>query len=61
MPCVLQCMNLLTGEQPAAATERVPSETLTPPRQLRPDITPLTEQVILTGNENEGRGEISNG
>ncbi|MEK0178401.1 protein kinase domain-containing protein [Microcoleus anatoxicus] len=40
---------LLTGEQPAAATERVASETLTLPRQLRPDITPLTEQVILTG------------
>jgi eukaryotic-like serine/threonine-protein kinase len=40
---------LLTGEIPAAATDRVPSETLTPPRQLRPDITPLTEQVILTG------------
>ncbi|PSB54142.1 serine/threonine protein kinase [filamentous cyanobacterium Phorm 6] len=40
---------LLTGEPPAAATDRVASETLTPPRKLRPDLSPLTEQVILTG------------
>lgn len=40
---------LLTGEPPAAATDRVSSETLTPPRKLRPDISALTEQVILTG------------
>ena len=40
---------LLTGEIPAAATDRVASETLTPPRKLRPDLSPLTEQVILTG------------
>jgi eukaryotic-like serine/threonine-protein kinase len=40
---------LLTGEPPATATDRVSSETLTPPRKLRPDLSPLTEQVILTG------------
>ncbi len=40
---------LLTGEPPAAATDRVASENLTPPRKLRPDLSPLTEQVILTG------------
>lgn len=39
---------LLTGELPPAATDRVSSETLTPPRQLRPDLSPLIEQVILT-------------
>jgi serine/threonine protein kinase len=40
---------LLTGEPPATATDRVSSETLTPPRQLRPNLSPLIEQVILTG------------
>jgi serine/threonine protein kinase len=40
---------LLTGEPPAQATERAASETLVPPRQLAPQITPQTEQVILTG------------
>jgi len=40
---------LLTGEPPATATDRVSSETLTLPRQLRPDLSPLIEQVILTG------------
>ncbi|WP_293122865.1 serine/threonine-protein kinase, partial [Moorena sp. SIO4G3] len=40
---------LLTGELPAQATERAGSETLIPPRQLAPQITPQTEQVILTG------------
>ncbi|WRH67815.1 MAG: protein kinase [Planktothrix sp. GU0601_MAG3] len=40
---------LLTGELPAAATDRVSSETLTTPRQLRPNLSPLIEQVILTG------------
>ncbi|MCC3582695.1 protein kinase [Microcoleus sp. PH2017_30_WIL_O_A] len=40
---------LLTGEPPAAATDRVASETLTPPRKLRSDLSHLTEQVILTG------------
>lgn len=40
---------LLTGELPASATERLATETLTPPRQLAPHISPLAEQVILTG------------
>ncbi|NEP00159.1 MAG: protein kinase [Symploca sp. SIO2E9] len=40
---------LLTGELPAQATDRATSETLVPPRQLVPQITPQTEQVILTG------------
>jgi serine/threonine protein kinase len=40
---------LLTGEPPAAATDRVSSETLIPPRQLRPNLSPLIEQVILIG------------
>lgn len=40
---------LLTGELPCECLQRYHSETLIPPRQLRPDISPLTEQVILTG------------
>ena len=40
---------LLTGQVPAQATDRINSETLTPPRKLRPDLSPLIEQVILTG------------
>ncbi len=40
---------LLTGELPASATERMATETLVPPRQLVPNISPITEQVILTG------------
>lgn len=40
---------LLTGELPAAATDRFGAETLIPPRQLAPHIDPLMEQVILTG------------
>ncbi|NEO14309.1 MULTISPECIES: serine/threonine-protein kinase [unclassified Moorena] len=40
---------LLTGQLPAQATERAGSETLIPPRQLAAQITPQTEQVILTG------------
>lgn len=40
---------LLTGELPASATERIATETLIPPRQLVPHISPITEQVILAG------------
>jgi len=40
---------LLTGELPAAASDRALSDILTSPRKLRPDISALTEQVILTG------------
>lgn len=40
---------LLTGELPASATERISTETLVPLRQLVPHISPLTEQVISTG------------
>lgn len=40
---------LLTGQVPAEATDRINSDTLTTPRKLRPDLSPLTEQVILTG------------
>ncbi len=40
---------LLTGELPASATERITTETLIPPRQLAPNISSITEQVILTG------------
>jgi tetratricopeptide (TPR) repeat protein len=40
---------LLTGELPCECLQRYHSETLIPPKQLRPDISPLTEQVILTG------------
>ena len=40
---------LLTGELPASATERMAKETLVPPRQLVPHLSPTTEQVILTG------------
>jgi len=40
---------LLTGQVPAQATDRINSETLPPPRKLRPDLSPLIEQVILTG------------
>ena len=49
---------LLTGKLPAEATERAnallqvsTSEPLIPPRQLRPDLSPLIEKVILTGME----------
>jgi serine/threonine protein kinase len=40
---------LLTGELPASATDRIATETLVPPRQLAPHISPTIEQVILTG------------
>ncbi|MEZ2279230.1 MAG: protein kinase [Microcoleus sp.] len=40
---------LLTGQLPPAATDRIFSETLVPPRQLRPDLSPFIEQIILTG------------
>ncbi|MEC4815445.1 MAG: tetratricopeptide repeat protein, partial [Scytonema sp. PMC 1069.18] len=41
---------LLTGQLPAAATDIVNgSEKLIPPRQLRPNLSPLIEKVILTG------------
>lgn len=40
---------LLTGELPASAPDRISTETLIPPRQLVPHISPITEQVILTG------------
>ncbi|PSB54141.1 serine/threonine protein kinase [filamentous cyanobacterium Phorm 6] len=40
---------LLTGQLPAEATDRISSETLVPPRQLRPDLSPLIEHIILTG------------
>ncbi len=40
---------LLTGKLPASATERMATETLVPPRQLAPHVSPITEQVILTG------------
>ncbi|TAG87504.1 MAG: FHA domain-containing protein [Oscillatoriales cyanobacterium] len=40
---------LLTGETPPPATDRIPSEALIPPRQLRPDLSPLIEHIILTG------------
>lgn len=40
---------LLTGQVPAEATDRINSDALTTPRKLRPDLSPLTEQVILTG------------
>ena len=40
---------LLTGEIPPPATDRILSETLIPPRQLRPELSPLIERVILTG------------
>ena len=49
---------LLTGQLPVEATERVntlleenTSEPLIPPRKLRPELSPLTEKVILTGME----------
>lgn len=40
---------LLTGELPPEATDRIQTETLTPPSLLVPGIDPLLEQVILTG------------
>ncbi len=40
---------LLTGELPAASTERFPCETLVPPSQLVPQIDPLLEEIVLTG------------
>jgi len=40
---------LLTSQLPAAATDRVHSETLIPPRQLVPNLTVQMEQIILTG------------
>ncbi|MDJ0676567.1 MAG: protein kinase [Calothrix sp. MO_167.B42] len=49
---------LLTGQQPVEATERANTllqgtalEPLIPPRQLRPELSPLIEKVILTGME----------
>ncbi len=46
---------LLTGQVPVDASERASAliqgnaDVLTPPRQLRPNLSPLIEQVILTG------------
>ena len=40
---------LLTGKLPDAATDRIVSDTLIPPRQLRPELSELMERVILTG------------
>lgn len=40
---------ILTGELPAQATDRVNAETLIPPKQLVSDLSPLMEQIILTG------------
>lgn len=40
---------LLTGQLPESATDRFHSDILTPIRQLRPNISPLMEQVIMTG------------
>lgn len=40
---------LLTQQLPVAATDRAISDTLIPPRQLCPHVSPLMEKVILTG------------
>ena len=40
---------VLTGQLPPSATDRIPDESLNSPRQLVPQIDSLTEQVILTG------------
>ncbi len=40
---------VLTGELPPEATERIHTDTLVSPRQLLPGLDPLIEQVILTG------------
>lgn len=40
---------LLTGQLPPEATDRIQSDTLIPPRNLVPGIDPLLEQVLLTG------------
>jgi serine/threonine protein kinase len=40
---------LLTGQLPPEATDRIQSDTLIPPRNFVPGIDPLLEQVILTG------------
>ncbi|MEA5470385.1 protein kinase domain-containing protein [Spirulina sp. 06S082] len=40
---------LITGELPIQATDRVHVDTLKPPRQIVPSIDPITEKAILTG------------
>ena len=40
---------LLTGELPPEPTERLQTDFLKSPRQLEPGISPLTEQIILSG------------
>lgn len=40
---------MLTGNLPEEATARINSETLIPPRQIVPQISSLTENVLLTG------------
>jgi eukaryotic-like serine/threonine-protein kinase len=40
---------LLTGELPPEPTERLHTDLLKSPRQLEPSISPLTEQIILSG------------
>lgn len=44
---------LLTGQHPPESTARYPSDILTPPRLLVPQINPQFEQVILTGMARE--------
>lgn len=40
---------MLTGKLPEEATARINSETLIPPRQIVPEISSITEKVLLTG------------
>lgn len=40
---------MLTGKLPEEATARINSETLIPPRKIVPDISSITEKVLLTG------------
>lgn len=40
---------VLTHQLPVDATDRATSDTLIPPRQLNPSLSPLIEKVILTG------------
>jgi len=47
--CCASMYELLTGQLPPDATERMQKECLIPPRKIIPSLDPYLEQVILTG------------
>ncbi|MBP0020061.1 MAG: protein kinase [Cyanobacteria bacterium SBLK] len=51
---------LITGELPVQATDRVHVDNLKPPRQIVPSLDPVTERVILTGMRMKAEDRFQN-